>query len=75
MGSVLSGVLANRVFFGGAQGMTAAFLLVDVQWTYLGVTLLSVLLALVFYYVPLPEVEDGELADIASRLAVDPKRR
>ena len=75
VGSVLSGVLANRVFFAGAQDITMASLLVDVQWTYLAVTLLSVLLALVFYYAPLPEVEDGELEDMASRLAVDPKRR
>ena len=75
VGSVLSGVLANRVFFAGAPVTTVASLMVDVQWTYLAVTLLSVMLALVFYYVPLPEVEDGELADMASRLTVDPKRR
>jgi len=75
VGSVLSGVLANRVFFAGGQVITMASLLVDVQWTYLAVTLLSVLLALGFYYAPLPEVEDGELEDMASRLAVDPKRR
>jgi fucose permease len=76
VGSVLSGVLANGVFLRrGARGMAPASVLVDVQWTYLAVTLLTVVLAVVFYYVPLPEVRDGELADMASRLVADPKRR
>jgi fucose permease len=77
VGSVMSGVLADKVFFveldGEAESMSMA--LVDVQWTYLGITLLSVLLALFFYYLPLPEVSDKELADMAARVPVDRKQR
>ncbi|KAK0739922.1 major facilitator superfamily domain-containing protein [Apiosordaria backusii] len=83
VGSVLSGLLANNVFFRTLElkdeenqsenSINAT--LVDVQWTYLGVTLLSVLLALYFYYMPLPEVSDRELAELASKLPVNPKKR
>ncbi|KAK4158517.1 L-fucose-proton symporter [Chaetomidium leptoderma] len=78
--SVLSGVLADRVFFffGGSSTEDEKLdstTLIDVQWTYLAVTLLSVLLALFFFYMPLPEVADAELAELAARLPVDPKRR
>ncbi len=57
-GSVFSGLLADNVFFKSVSaqgGATNAATLLDVQWTYLAVTLLSVLLALFFYYMPLPE--------------------
>ncbi|KAK4249047.1 hypothetical protein C7999DRAFT_30411 [Corynascus novoguineensis] len=79
VGSVLSGLLADRVFFisrlGGVDGQLDSTSLIDVQWTYLAITLLSVLLALVFYYVRIPEVSNAELADLAARSPVDPKRR
>ncbi|KAJ4302349.1 hypothetical protein N0V88_002493 [Collariella sp. IMI 366227] len=78
VGSVLSGLLADRVFFpriaGAATVKEDSTTLIDVQWTYLAVTLLSVLLAFFFYYMPLPEVSDSELAALASRLPVDPRR-
>ncbi|AEO63554.1 uncharacterized protein THITE_2074633 [Thermothielavioides terrestris NRRL 8126] len=83
VGSLLSGLLADRVFFprvggGSTAAGTAAGAspsLIDVQWTYLAVTLLTVLLALVFYYAPLPEVRDSELAALAAALPVNPRRR
>lgn len=78
VGSVLSGLLADRVFFVGLERKGAVVelsTLVDVQWTYLGVTLLSVLLALFFYYMPLPEVGDAELEELAARLPVDPAQK
>jgi fucose permease len=75
--SVLSGLLANNVFF--ARNLAArrgeAATLIDVQWTYLAVTLLSVLLALLFYYMPLPELSDDELAELASHLPVDLRQK
>ncbi|KAH6641721.1 hypothetical protein F5144DRAFT_643271 [Chaetomium tenue] len=79
VGSVLSGLLADRVFFvgrlvGPARTVNSTTL-IDVQWTYLSVTLLSVLLALLFYYMPLPEVSDAELAELASRSPVDPAQK
>ncbi|KAK4657104.1 hypothetical protein QC762_209980 [Podospora pseudocomata] len=83
VGSVLSGLLANKVFFrnlekeshGELEDGEMSQTLIDVQWTYLGVTLLSVLLALYFYYMPLPEVSDSELAELASKLPLEPKKR
>ncbi|KAK3681465.1 major facilitator superfamily domain-containing protein [Podospora appendiculata] len=77
VGSVLSGLLANNVFFPRMESRQASstLTLLDVQWTYLAVTLLSVLLALFFYYMPLPEVSDRELGRLARRLPVDPKKR
>ncbi|KAK3377849.1 major facilitator superfamily domain-containing protein [Podospora didyma] len=76
VGSVLSGLLANKVFFNKVEERQFdSMTLLDVQWTYLAVTLLCVLLALYFYYMPLPEVSDKELAQLASQLPVDPQKR
>lgn len=76
VGSVLSGLLANNVFFTRIEGRRFdSMTLIDVQWTYLAATLLCVLLGLVFYYMPLPEVTDRELGRLASRLPVDAKKR
>lgn len=75
--TVLSGLLAQKVFFVDLDtgGRPTATELLDVQWTYLAITLLSVALALFFYYMPLPEVRDAELGHAAERLPVDPKKR
>jgi fucose permease len=77
VGSVLSGLLAQRVFFVnlGSTGDSASASLLDIQWTYLAITLFCVLLALFFYYMPLPEVLDSEFELLASKLPVDPKKR
>ncbi|KAH7633885.1 major facilitator superfamily domain-containing protein [Sordaria sp. MPI-SDFR-AT-0083] len=76
VGAVLSGVLANNVFFHTIEARRhSPTTLLDVQWTYLTITLLCVLLALFFYYSPLPEVTDRELGRLSERLPVDPKRR
>ncbi|KAK4451859.1 major facilitator superfamily domain-containing protein [Podospora aff. communis PSN243] len=73
VGSVLSGLLANNVLFTRIESRVVnSTTLLDVQWTYLAVTLLCVLLAFYFYYMPLPEVTDRELDRLASRLPVDP---
>lgn len=78
VGSVLSGLLAERVFFvtvGKRPSYSSSTSLLDVQWTYLAITLFCVLLALFFYYMPLPEVSDSEFELLESRLPVDPKKR
>ncbi len=77
IGSVLSGLLAQNVFFVdvGAVHNTSAITLLDVQWTYLAITLFCVALAMFFYYIPLPEVHDAELNLAASRLPVDGKKK
>lgn len=76
IGSVLSGLLANNVFFTRIETRHVnSTTLLDVQWTYLAITLFCVLLAFYFYYMPLPEVTDRELERLAARLPVDPHRR
>ncbi|KAB5515217.1 major facilitator superfamily domain-containing protein [Coniochaeta sp. 2T2.1] len=78
VGSVLSGLLAQRVFFvnvGRRSQISASTSLLDIQWTYLAITLFCVLLALFFYYMPLPEVSDSELELLASKLPVNPRKR
>lgn len=81
VGSVLSGLLADRVFFAArlekghtdsassSSSSSSSTILIEVQWTYLAITLSSVLLALFFYYMPLPEVTDADLALSAARRA------
>lgn len=77
--AVLSGLLAQKVFFvnlnNDNNSTPTPLELIDVQWTYLAITLFCVALALFFYYMPLPEVRDAELGRAAQRLPVDPKKR
>ncbi|PTB57382.1 hypothetical protein M431DRAFT_78619 [Trichoderma harzianum CBS 226.95] len=80
VGSVLSGLLAQKVFFTSLSsvdpsGRNSSTTLINVQWTYLGITLLCVVLALFFYYMPLPEVSDSELEESAKLLPVDPCKK
>ncbi|KAI9793815.1 MAG: hypothetical protein M1835_006973 [Candelina submexicana] len=64
IGSVVSPILARRALF---RKVLDAPSLIDVQWTYLGIALFVVLLALAFYYLPLPEASDADLQDMADR--------
>lgn len=77
IGSVLSGILANKVFFTnvGDDGYSSSTVLINVQWTYLAITLLCAALGLFFFYMPLPEVSDQELEDSTKRIPVDPKKK
>ncbi|KAH6899787.1 major facilitator superfamily domain-containing protein [Thelonectria olida] len=77
IGSVLSGLLAQKVFFKGIAEVTetTSMTLINVQWTYLGITLLCVILGLFFYYMPLPEVSDSELEEAAKHLPIDPQKK
>ncbi|KAJ9491225.1 hypothetical protein VN97_g2032 [Penicillium thymicola] len=68
VGSVLSPLLAKRVLFKDVQDVAS---LVDVQWTYLGITLFDVLLAVAFYYLPIPEASDEDLEELANRRRED----
>lgn len=63
IGTVVSPLLAKKVLF-----RIDADSLIDVQWTYLGIALFTVLLAVAYYYVPLPEASDNELEDSAERV-------
>lgn len=77
IGSVIATVLATKLFFKGLEPDSDwnSMTLINVQWTYLAITLACVILALFFYYMPLPEVSDSELDRASKRLPVDPQKR
>ncbi|KFA47687.1 hypothetical protein S40293_08717 [Stachybotrys chartarum IBT 40293] len=77
VGSVISGVIAQKVLFDRvySAGDNSSLTLINAQWTYLAITLFCVALALFFYYMPLPEVSDDELERLECTLPVDPKKR
>ncbi|CAG8984115.1 hypothetical protein HYALB_00006216 [Hymenoscyphus albidus] len=58
VGSVMAPLLASRVFF----SHTDPHDLSKVQWTYLGIAAFVFLLAVVFFFSPLPEVTDADMA-------------
>jgi FHS family L-fucose permease-like MFS transporter len=57
IGSVIAPLLASRVFF----SHTSPNDLSKVQWTYLGIAGFVSLLAVVFYFAPIPEVTDADM--------------
>lgn len=67
IGSVLSQLLAQRVLFTSVRSNGG---LMNVQWTYLSITLFTVVLALFFYYMPLPEASDVDLQLQADDLGI-----
>ncbi|KAK8014640.1 hypothetical protein PG990_007936 [Apiospora arundinis] len=75
--TVLAQLLAQKVFFTSVESAdpNSSVNLLDVQWTYLAITLFCVALALFFYYMPLPEVNDAELENSTLYLPVDPTKR
>ncbi|KAJ6436976.1 L-fucose permease [Purpureocillium lavendulum] len=77
VGSITGGLLAQKVFFRGLgqHATTNSRTLINIQWTYLGITLLCVLLSLLFFYLPLPEVSDHELEQSMSHLPVNPRTK
>jgi fucose permease len=58
VGSVVSPLLAQEALFKNVTGTPS---LIDVQWAYLAIALFDVVLALFFYYMPLPEASDEDL--------------
>ncbi|KIX94462.1 uncharacterized protein Z520_09848 [Fonsecaea multimorphosa CBS 102226] len=64
IGTVCSPLLATKVLFKSVHNAPS---LVDVQWTYLGIALFVFALAVVFYYVPLPEASDEQLEELADQ--------
>jgi fucose permease len=58
VGTVVSPLLAQKVLFRDVMDQPS---LIDVQWTYLAIAFFDVMLALFFYYMPLPEATDDDL--------------
>lgn len=64
IGTVVSPLLAKHVLF---KTVNDAPSLIDVQWAYLAIAFFVVILALGFFYLPLPEVTDEELQQVADK--------
>ncbi|KEF58824.1 MFS transporter, FHS family, L-fucose permease [Exophiala aquamarina CBS 119918] len=58
VGSVIAPLLASRVFFKETHSTDLS----HVQWTYVGIAAFVFLLAVVFFFSPLPEVTDADMA-------------
>ncbi|KAA8569750.1 hypothetical protein EYC84_001333 [Monilinia fructicola] len=74
--SLFSQVLAEKVLFrevriDGQKHST----LIDVQWAYLAIALFTVILALFFYYMPLPEASDADLQAQSELLEIYPAKK
>ncbi|KAL8939909.1 MAG: hypothetical protein Q9216_003098 [Gyalolechia sp. 2 TL-2023] len=65
IGSVMAPLLASRVFFKNTDPQDLS----NVQWTYLGIAAFVFLLAVVFYFAPIPEVTDADMALQAEQCA------
>lgn len=66
VGTICSPLLATKVLFKNVSNDNTSSL-IDVQWTYLGIAMFVYLLAIVFYYIPLPEATDEQLEELADR--------
>ena len=69
VGSVAAPLLASFVIFKnvGTDGKS----LESVQWVYLGIAAFVAILAVVFYFAPLPEITDADMADQAEMATGD----
>lgn len=65
IGSVAAPLLASRVFFKNTHSTDLS----HVQWTYVGIAAFVFLLAVVFFFSPIPEVTDADMALQAEQCA------
>ena len=65
VGTVVSPLLAKKVLF-----PANAESLIDVQWTYLGISFFNITLAILYFYIPLPEATDDELETASARMPI-----
>ena len=65
IGSVMAPLLASRVFFKNTEPKDLS----NVQWTYLGIAAFVFMLAVVFFFSPIPEVTDADMALQAEQCA------
>ena len=66
IGTVVAPVLAANVIFKDV-GSPGGKSLASVQWVYLGIAAFVFLLAIVFFFAPIPEVTDADMADQAEQ--------
>jgi fucose permease len=65
IGTIVSPLLAKKVLF-----TANADNLIDVQWTYLGISFFNIMLAIIYFYIPLPEATDEELEIASARMPI-----
>ncbi|KAI9743263.1 MAG: hypothetical protein M1818_003109 [Claussenomyces sp. TS43310] len=66
VGSMLGPLLASYVFFKHVDDTTQG--LQQVQWTYLGVACFVALLAIIFFFIPLPEITSADMAAVEAEI-------
>jgi fucose permease len=66
IGTVVSPLLAKKVLFTANNAES----LIDVQWTYLGISFFNIMLAIIYFYIPLPEATDEELEVASQRMPI-----
>lgn len=66
IGTIVSPLLAKKVLFTSNNADS----LIDVQWTYLGISFFNIMLAIIYFYVPLPEATDEELEIASERMPI-----
>jgi len=67
IGTVVAPLLASKVLF---KDVTATSSLQNVQWVYLAIAIFVFLLAIVFFFAPIPEITDADMA-YQAELSVD----
>lgn len=65
VGGIVAPLIASKAFY---HTTANAPTLINTQWAYLGISLSTFALAVVYFYVPLPEATDAELEDSVERL-------
>jgi fucose permease len=68
----LSALLSTEVFSVNVID-TRSF--IAIQWAYLAIAVLTVLLGLFYYYIPLPEASDSDMQDQLHKLGIDPSQK
>lgn len=65
--SMISPIVAIRgLFHHHVTQRDDPYSLIQTQWTYLGIAFFCFILAVVFVFIPLPDVDDSDLADLAA---------
>ena len=68
LGAAVSQLLAQKVLFVNVNDTRS---LIDIQWAYLAIAFFTVLLAFVFYYMPIPEATESDLRTRSDTLGID----
>ena len=68
VGGIFSPILAQQVLFKGVDDAEA---LISVQWTYLGITIVTILVAVAYNFLQFPEASNEELKQLGDRRRED----